>query len=112
MGCDDTCYTKKGHLNPSKQCAKEKCNWYACSTCPECPDEDEPQCDTKTCYNPNNGNFKDHKCSDMYCAACPECDAGKPEEELTCSETCFSKRSGDLRPELCSKDKCAGCSGC
>merc|ERR1711881_218443 len=36
--CAKWCYSKK---HQSKSWGK-KCNWFACSTCPECPDDDEP----------------------------------------------------------------------
>merc|ERR1712039_184064 len=35
--CDDSCYTKKGNLNPAKQCGKDKCNG-CCECTGECVD--------------------------------------------------------------------------
>merc|ERR1712187_742327 len=95
LRCDDSCYTRKGNLNPSKQCAKSKCEG-CCECIGTCLDDDlddnergneisdvhqdEYGC-AKWCYKAKHQSKSwEKKCSWHGCSACPEC-AREEEEE-------------------------------
>merc|ERR1711862_690748 len=90
LKCDDTCYTKKGVLNPSKQCSKDKCN-NCCECTGECQNWDDLEDDekgieisdehqpvyecAKWCYSKKHKPkpWVEKKCLWFACSTCPEC---------------------------------------
>merc|ERR1712232_30099 len=99
--CAEWCYSKK-HTAKSWE---EKCTWFACSTCPECPGDDE-ECDADKCFYKKSGKVRKDKCS-TTCQGCPECTS----ETEECDERCYSK-SGKMKMGRCNQRICAACPEC
>merc|ERR1712118_624687 len=104
--------TQKKHKAKSWE---KKCTWFACSTCPECPQDEEKPC-MGSCYtakgvlNPSKQSGKE-KCEGC-CECTGECPPTEPPVDLKCDDSCYTKK-GNLNPsKQCSKDKCNGCCEC
>jgi len=122
--CEDSCYTKKGNLNPSKQCSKDKCNG-CCECTGECQDtddlednekgneyDDENRPDyecAKWCYSKkHSAKSWEKKCTWFACSTCPEC----PTPDEGCSDDCYYLKSGKVRKNKCETSECGGCAEC
>merc|ERR1712183_73152 len=95
---------------------ERKCTWFACSTCPECPEEEEPLQCKGGCYNAKGVLSPSKQCGKEQCKGCCECTGGcpptEPPVELKCDDSCYTKK-GNINPsKQCSKDKCNNCCEC